>query len=74
MENQHKHIKGYRDLSKEEIEMMNEGKALAESVGHFINRLKSTNGIDQRWVSIAQTQLQVGFMALTRSIAQPLTF
>ncbi len=30
--------------------------------------------IDQRWVSIGATQLQQGFMALIRGIAQPTTF
>lgn len=30
--------------------------------------------IDQRWVSIGATQLQQGFMAVTRGIAQPTTF
>lgn len=29
MDNQHKHIKGYRDLTQDEINLMNEGKALA---------------------------------------------
>jgi hypothetical protein len=30
--------------------------------------------VDQRWVSIGATDLQTGFMALVRSIAQPTTF
>ena len=30
--------------------------------------------IDQRWVSIGATQLQQGFMAVIRGIAQPTTF
>ena len=30
MNNQHKQIKGYRDLSQTEIDLMNEGKSLAE--------------------------------------------
>lgn len=29
---------------------------------------------DQRWVAIAATDLQTGFMALTRSVAKPSTF
>lgn len=30
--------------------------------------------IDQRWVSLGATDLQTGFMALTRAVAQPSTF
>jgi len=73
MENQHKHIKGYRDLSETEVELMNEGKALAEEVGAFIDRLYLLD-TDKRWVAIGQTHLQQGFMAAIRSIAQPTTF
>jgi len=40
MDNQHKHIKGYRDLSQDEIDLMNEGKALAEQCGAYIEKLR----------------------------------
>lgn len=81
MDNQHQMIKGYRDLSQEEINLMNEVKAKAEEVGALVNKLAfyedSTSprlDLDQRWVSIAKTDLQKGFMALVRAIAQPTTF
>jgi hypothetical protein len=74
VDNQHKHIKGYRDLTEAEIALMNEGKALAEQVGAFIEKLRGNPSMDQRWVSIGQTQLQQGFMATIRGIARPTTF
>lgn len=74
MENQHKHITGYRDLSPEEIALMNEVKAKASEVGALVAKLKESPSIDQRWVNIGNTELQQGFMALTRSVAQPTTF
>jgi hypothetical protein len=74
MENQHKQIKGYRDLSQAEIDAMNKGKALAEQCGAWIEELRATSGLDQRWVSIGATDLQRGFMAVIRGIAQPTTF
>ena len=80
MENQHKHIKGYRDLTQDEINLMNEAKDLAEQVGKFIKKLEVTNmqtgnhAIDMRWVAIGRTDLQKGFMSLIRGIAQPTTF
>lgn len=80
MDNQHQKIKGYRDLSQEEIDLMNEGKELAEQVGAWIEKLRASDavpteeGIDQRWLSIGQTSLQQGFMAAIRSIAKPTTF
>lgn len=74
MENQHQHIKGYRDLSEEEIAAMNEVKALGEQAGALVAKLRGQEGLDQRWVSIGATDLQTGFMALVRSIAKPTTF
>jgi hypothetical protein len=53
---------------------MNDAKNKAEDIGKLIEVLRDTKGIDGRWLSIAQTDLQKGFMALVRSIARPTTF
>ena len=74
MDNQHKLIKGYRDLSQAEIDLMNEGKALAEKVGEFIGKIEAQPETDKRWAAIGKTQLQQGFMAAIRSVARPTTF
>lgn len=90
MDNQHKQIKGYRDLSQTEIDLMNEGKALAEQCGAWIEKLRKmpatsphmgpfvnpegAPSLDQRSVSIGATELQTGFMWAIRGIAQPSTF
>lgn len=75
-------ITGYRQLSEAEVALMNKGKALAEQCGDYIAELRTyveREGspdpvVDQRWVSIGATQLQQGFMAVIRGIAQPSTF
>ncbi len=74
MENQHKQIKGYRDLSQTEIDLMNEGKALAEKCGEFIAKLEADATTDKRNVALGKTNLQQGFMWAIRAIAQPTTF
>ncbi len=74
MENQHKKIKGYRDLAQEEIDAMNEGKELAEKVGEWVDKLMAQDDTDKRWAAIGKTQLQQGFMAAIRAIAKPETF
>lgn len=74
MENQHQQIKGYRDLTQEEINLMNEGKELADKVGGYIDRLEMLAFTDKRWVAIGKTHLQQGFMAAIRGIAKPTTF
>ena len=74
MDNQHKKITGYRDLSQEEIELMNKAKALAEEVGTLVECIKAEDSTDLRWANIGQTDLQKGFMALIRAVAKPTTF
>ena len=77
MENQHRKIKGYRELSQEEIDLMNEIKTKGVELGHLINKLEGyaadtgEHGVDMRWISIGKTHLQQGLMALTRSVAKP---
>lgn len=87
VDNQHKQITGYRDLSTEEIALMNEIKAESVRLGELCAKLKRcaagqlipgdpalARQIDGRWVAIGTTDLQTGFMALVRAVAQPSTF
>lgn len=74
MENQHRQIKGYRELTQEEIDLMNAIKTKGTELGELIEKLRTAEGIDQRWVSIGSTDLQTGLMALTRAVARPTIF
>jgi hypothetical protein len=74
MDNQHREIKGYRELNPEEIAMMNAIKEKGAELGKLVDNLRATQGIDQRWVAIGATDLQTGLMALTRAVAKPTFF
>jgi hypothetical protein len=74
MDNQHRHIKGYRELTPEDIALMNEIKQKGTELEALIYKLRNTENLDQRWVNIGATDLQTGLMALTRGVAQPTTF
>ncbi len=74
MENQHQKITGYRELSEGDIGLMNEVKALAEKTGQLLAVLENLTETDMRWLNIGKTDLQKGFMALTRAIAKPNSF
>ena len=74
MENQHRQIKGYRELTQVEIDLINEIKTKGVELGELVSKLRNTEGLDQRWVSIGATDFQTGLMALTRSVAQPTFF
>lgn len=88
MENQHRKISGYRELSEEEIAAMNRVKQLASEVGELCLQMREkfrkmpesditdcgekTEAL--RWLDAGELQMQQAFMAITRSIARPTTF
>lgn len=67
-------IKGYRELNEDETMSINKVKDLADIVGKVCEVFEHDVSVDKRWLAIAKTDLQKGFMALTRSIAKPTTF
>lgn len=74
MDNQHRAIKGYRELNESEVAAMNEVKMKGAELGELVEKLRADSNLDQRWVSIGATELQQGLMALTRAIAKPTFF
>ena len=71
MENQHRQIKGYKELDHQQIDMMNSIKSAGKDVGELLDQLEASGKLDGRWLAIAKTDLQKGFMAATRAIAKP---
>lgn len=85
MDNQHRQITGYRELSQGEIDLMNEIKSKGEALDALITKLREHQGRvtaeygtpdaePHRWISIGKTHLQQGLMALTRAVAKPQSF
>jgi hypothetical protein len=65
-------ISGYRTLSQQEIDLMNEIKAMEASFNGLIDRLKGMGSdVDQRNVAIAATEGETAFMRAVRAVAQP---
>lgn len=76
-------VKGYRKLSKLELELVNKVKDHAELTRELITELKRVETpkmggmgflFDTHWVGIGEIHLQQGFMALVRAITRPETF
>lgn len=88
MKDQHTKITGYRDLTQEEIDLMNEIKATGAKLGELIERMEAMpptfhDGsypegepivIDRRWLAIGKTDIQKGAMAVIRSVTKPKSF
>ena len=71
MDNQHRKISGYRELSESEINLMNQIKEQGKALDKLIIDLQINEGLDKRWMAIGVTRLQEGLMALTRAVAKP---
>lgn len=67
-------ITGYKQLTPDQTEVINEAKRIGQLAGNLVESLTQDKSIDQRWLAIAKTDLQKGFMALVRSVAQPDSF
>lgn len=74
MDNQHRKIDGYRELSQEEIDLINQVKAHGAATAELLEAIEVLPGADLRAVAVAKTNLQTGVMWLVRSIAKPQGF
>ena len=72
MDNQHKLIKGYRDLSQAEIDSINSIKLAEQDIGQLWQQVSKVTGVDGRMLALAKTNLQDAFMWFIRAVAQPL--
>ena len=71
MDNQHRKISGYRELTQVDIDGMNRIKDLEKVAGVLFKEIAKLEGVDPRLLAIARTQLQTSFMWWERAIAQP---
>ena len=87
MDNQHQEITGYRELTQDEIDLINEAKELeakfldfASHVEDVLDRQSMHNQEENKrqaeaqayhWLAIGRTDIETGTMAIVRAITQP---
>lgn len=65
-------ITGYQQQSQQKIDAVNTTKGIENDLGRWLKQLQAdVEDVDGRWVSIARTHFQQGFMALNRAVFQP---
>ena len=63
---------GHRDLTEDQIKLIQEARDLGKSMDAFIKKLNQTADFaDKRWIAIGATDLQKGLMSIVRGIANP---
>lgn len=86
MDNQHRKISGYRELTQQEIDLINKIKAAGTLLEQIIEEVEQTNlstaigsvlsekSEPEMWAHQAKINLKIGLMALTRAVAKPTSF
>lgn len=66
-------VHGYKPQSEASIALVNRFKESEERLLRDLDAMAYSDGdsFDQRWIAIARTNLQQGFMALNRAVFQP---
>lgn len=71
VDNQHKQISGYRDFTQFDIDVINHIKAAETELGKLWREIGATDAVDRRWLAVARTHFEEGFMAFVRAVAKP---
>jgi hypothetical protein len=64
-------VLGYTGQSDEKIHLVNANKESEEALLRLLDAYARNDEIDGRWVAIARTHIEQGFMALNRAVFQP---
>jgi hypothetical protein len=64
-------VSGYKPQSQETIDRVNDNKRVEEALLQTMDEMQGDANFDQRWLAIARTDIEKGFMALNRAIFKP---
>lgn len=64
-------VAGYKAQSQNNVIAVNANKITEEKILRTMDRMKKDPEVDQRWLAIARSDIEKGFMALNRSIFKP---
>ncbi len=62
-------VAGYRPQTSRAVDQVNASKQMEERVLRMLDALSSD--ADRRWLEIARTHIEQGFMAVNRAVFQP---
>lgn len=64
-------VAGYQAQSAQNIDLVNANKVAEENILRNLDDLAEMPEVDKRWLAIARTQIEQGFMAMNRAIFKP---
>lgn len=64
-------VAGYQPQSAAAVDLVNANKRTEEEILRILDAMSGVAEFDQRWLAIARTQIEQGFMALNRAVFRP---
>ena len=64
-------VAGYNAQSDENVQMVNLNKRTEERTLQLLDIYATSPDVDARWLAIARTHIEQGFMAMNRAIFKP---
>ena len=66
-------VHGYKDQTQTSVDMVNDNKLAEEAILRMLDDMYASMdaAYDKRWLSIARTHFEQGYMALNRAIFRP---
>lgn len=64
-------VAGYTVQSAANVALVNQSKRMEEQVLRLLDMMLDNPETDKRWVAIARTQIEQGFMSANRAVFKP---
>lgn len=64
-------VAGYQPQPQSNVDLVNANKHIEEAVLRTLDHLATIDSVDKRWLAIARTNIEQGFMAANRAIFKP---
>lgn len=64
-------VAGYQPQTNDSVAHVNANKLIEERVLRQLDTLGAVENVDKRWLAIARTAIEQGFMAVNRAVFQP---
>lgn len=64
-------VAGYQPQSEMNVSLVNGNKVCEEVILRNLDDLAAMPDVDKRWLAVARTQIEQGFMAMNRAIFKP---
>lgn len=64
-------VKGYTEQNDSKVTLVNQNKEMEERVLRQLDDMQNSGLYDPRWIAIARTNIEQGFMAMNRAVFRP---